>query len=72
MTFEKWIEKGQIPQYVKTARVIALSKEDSPYPSYGKVRPIAVTPAITKLLEQIVLDKLTKEMQTHATPIHPA
>ena len=69
-TFEKWINKSMIPKYVKTARIIALSKDGTPYPSYGQIRPIAVLPAISKLLEQVVLEKLQAEMLHSATPLH--
>ena len=56
---EKWLNGAPLPIYMKTTRVVALSKEDgNHYPSYGKIRTIAVSPAIMKIYEKILHAKL--------------
>ena len=62
----------QIPAYMQKAKTFFLSKDadGSEFPQIGKVRIIAVLPAITKLLEQVVLI-LTKEELKKKAPLHP-
>ena len=67
-TFNLWLAKNQLPSYLQTARVIALSKDDSNYPSFGKVRPIAILPALYKLLELSILIELDKELIAKPLP----
>ena len=53
--FNHWFNTGKIPHYAKAARVVPLSKDDSEYPEYSKIRPTCVLPAIYKLYERCVL-----------------
>lgn len=54
-----------MPDYVKRARYIPLSKDvcKGPFPELGNVRLIAILPAISKLYETCILLKLTKEIE---------
>jgi hypothetical protein len=52
--FNTWLRKGRLPAYCTKARMIALSKEDSPFPAYGNIRTLSITPAITKVFEKVV------------------
>jgi hypothetical protein len=47
--------------------VIPLSKQETEYPEIGKIRPIAISPAITKLYETILLRRL----QTNISQLKP-
>ena len=55
--FNRWITELRIPQYLKVAKIIPLSKDEdnSPFPKLGDIRTIAVAPAITKLFELCLL-----------------
>ena len=46
-----------------------LSKSGDIYPKEGDVRVIAILPAITKLYEQVLLNRLRQEMESN--PLHP-
>ena len=59
-----WYTAGKVPAYANRATIIPLSKQDTEYPEYGKVRPIAVLPAIFKLYETLILERL-KPQVTH-------
>ena len=56
--FEDWINGKNLPPYLSTARTVFLSKDGTPYPKEGDVRIIAILPALMKLYELIVLQKL--------------
>lgn len=61
--FEDWLNGEPLPTYMKTCRVVALSKEDGQqYPKLGKIRTIAVAPSVMKLYEKIIHQKLWKEI----------
>jgi hypothetical protein len=61
--FEEWLNGKPLPAYLKTTRVVTLSKEDGEqYPAHGKIRTIAVAPAITKLYEKVIHQKLWVEI----------
>ena len=66
----RWYAVGA-PRYVKSARIILLSKTPSQYPPVGSVRPIAILPAISKLYEQIILHRLQEEFSKLCHPLHP-
>lgn len=51
-----------MPKYLKKARVVALSKDDTKFPTVGNIRPIAVLPSLMKLFEQVVLTRLQDEL----------
>ena len=61
LQMQNWLNGESVPAYLTTARTIFLSKEDTPYPSEGNVRIIAILPALTKLYELVLLEKLNKE-----------
>ena len=62
-TFNQWINGKELPPYLKRTRVIALSKEqDNPYPKMGKIRTIAVAPALMKVYEKTLCKKLNKQI----------
>jgi hypothetical protein len=56
--FQKWYDGKEIPEYIKVGRIFALSKEESEYPTQGKIRTITILPALTKLYELVVLQIL--------------
>ena len=57
--FESWINgTTKLPDYMKLARTVMLSKTDSQYPPVGEVRVIAILPALTKLYELFLLREL--------------
>ena len=51
---ERW------PTYLTAARVVPLSKTASATPPLEKIRVVAILPALTKLIELIVLADLEK------------
>ena len=51
---EKW------PAYIATAKIFPLSKVESEYPSKDRIRTIAILPAVMKLMETIVLNKMSE------------
>ena len=57
---------------MKTAKTIFLSKDEngSQFPKVGDVRIIAVLPAITKLYELVLHEKLLADINARA-PLHP-
>jgi len=60
--FNKWQAAGKMPYYTTTARVIPISKKTSAFPPVGEIRTISITPAITKLFEKILYNKITREV----------
>ena len=56
--FSNYIEKGIIPDYFMKARLVLLSKDGTNYPPIDKTRPISILPAITKLFELSILNKI--------------
>ncbi len=70
MQFERWLNGDEpLPQYMKTARTVFLSKEDTEFPKIGNVRIISILPAITKLWDTILLQKLREEIELRK-PLH--
>ena len=70
--FNEWVLTLRIPSYLKLAKIIPLSKDPdgSPYPSLGQVRTIAVTPAISKLFELCILQKIRDQIDEKKL-LHP-
>ena len=67
MQFEKWINGAEeLPQYLKTAKTMFLSKEDSEFPEVGNVRIISMLCATIKLWEQILHTKLKEDIAIKA------
>ena len=62
ITCQQWLDNGQIPEYLKQAKVIPLSKETTMFPQVGNIRTIAVLPAITKVYEKLILTRLQEEI----------
>lgn len=60
--FNSWTEKGSLPSYCSTSRVIPLSKTDNPFPEHGDIRTISITPALTKLYEKLIMPRLEAEI----------
>ena len=56
---ERW------PTYLTAARVVPLSKTASATPPLEKIRVVAILPALTKLIELIVLADLEKHEREH-------
>ena len=70
--FESWINgEAPIPNYVKTARTVFLSKTNSQYPPTGQVRTIAILPAFSKLYEVFLLKEIRSNIDAHH-PLHPS
>lgn len=53
--FQAWYDGKEIPEFIKTGRIFALSKEETEYPRKGKIRTISILPALTKLYELVIL-----------------
>ena len=67
LQFEKWINGAEeLPQYLKTAKTMFLSKEDSEFPEVGNVRIISMLCATVKLWEQILHTKLKEDIAIKA------
>ena len=56
--FEDWLNGKNLPAYLTTARTVFLSKDGTQYPKEGDVRIIAILPALMKLYELVLLQKL--------------
>ena len=56
--FEEWLNGKNLPQYLITARTVFLSKDGTQYPKEGEVRIIAILPALMKLYELVLLQKI--------------
>ena len=54
------IDEATWPEYLTTARVVPISKTDSAFPPVGSIRTVAVLPAVTKLMELLVMEELEK------------
>ena len=69
---ELLLNEEEVPKYMKTARVIPLSKDNNTplYPEEGKVRTIAILPVLTKLYEICLQHFLEQHIQEHNL-IHP-
>jgi hypothetical protein len=61
--FNEWLQNNHNPNYLKRARVVPLSKENTKYPQTGNIRPIAIYPSVTKLFEQAILLHLEQELE---------
>ena len=60
-SFEEWINGAELPDYILDGRIFALSKEDTAFPKYGKVRTIAILSIVRKLYELVLQIKLSEE-----------
>ena len=56
--FEDWITSWKPPEYLTTARLILISKDNAENPKIEDTRPISVLPSITKLFEASILHNL--------------
>ena len=69
--YERWLNgETQLPLYMKTARTMFLSKDDTAYPPVGQIRIIAMLNAVTKLWEHLLHIALRDEIESHM-PLHP-
>lgn len=69
--FNNWLRDGRLPKYCTQARMIALSKEDSPFPVYGNIRTLSITPAITKVFEKVIQARFSKQIEDNNL-LHPS
>ena len=71
-TFQRWYREGGIPDYVKTGRIVPLSKDkvNGQYPEFGKVRTITILNAVTKLYELCLLCLIQEHIEEYDI-IHP-
>ena len=58
--FSNYIENGYIPNYFMKARLVLISKDNTKFPTIDKTWPINILPAITKLFEPSLLNKIYK------------
>ena len=56
--FNLWLSVQRVPNYLKTARMVVLSKSDTNFPNYGDIRPIVILPTIYKVFESIILARI--------------
>ena len=56
---------------MKLSKIIPLSKDTTAFPAVGNIRPIAIAPCLTKLYEQVILTRLTSELDASSHRIHP-
>ena len=62
--FERWINgEDTIPQYLKVARTVLLSKTDSQFPPPEQSRVIAIACALSKFYEVFVLRELKRNIE---------
>jgi hypothetical protein len=54
-----------VPFYIRLAKVIALSKDNSSTPAVGQIRPIAIMSSLYKLFETVILNRLKLDMLTN-------
>ena len=56
--FSTWLSNRIYPEYLVEAKVVPLSKEPTPYPSFGQIRTISILPIVSKVYEKILLKRL--------------
>lgn len=61
--FDDLLKKGEFPAVWKTARLVLLRKGDKPVDQPSSYRPLCLLDAAGKMLEQIVLRRLTEEIE---------
>ena len=64
--FNNWLRTGLYPEYFRHSRMVALSKEDTQFPSLGAIHTIAVTPSISKVFEKIILIRLRRHIDANS------
>ena len=60
--FNRWWRRARVPAYLKNARLIPLSKEDTDTPEVPNVRGISVMCTLLKTYEKIVHSRLTEQV----------
>eukprot|EP00452_MALV-II_sp_L67-6_P000252 gene252-173_t len=63
------LSTGSIPDYLTKARIIPLSKDNSPFPCVGSIRCLYIQPQIFKVAEKCILKRLQAEIDDKH-PIH--
>lgn len=63
--FNQIFDLGIIPQYFKTASVVAIHKNNKPIDNIDSYRPISLLPCITKLLEKMISRRLMWFIKKH-------
>ena len=69
--FNRWQQEGYCPLYLKSAKIIPLSKQDTEHPDYGQIRLIAILPTISKVYEKCLLKRLDDEIAEQGG-LHPS
>ena len=57
--FNLSLASGRVPNELKLARVVAIFKADDPM-QFSNYRPVSVLPVLSKVLERLVYNRLTK------------
>ena len=57
-SFNEWASNEGPPVYLKTAKVVPLSKDMTPFPKVGNIRTISILPVTFKLYERLLLNRL--------------
>ena len=61
--FNRWFRNTSIPEHVILAKIITLSKTDSPYPPIGKIRTISIHNSVYKIYARVILNRLHENIQ---------
>lgn len=69
-TFNHWLTTNKVPKYVKTGKLLNLSKDGTEYPGVGQIRTISMGCGLFKMFETTVLEKLKVQMEK-LNLIHP-
>ena len=67
---ERLINEPQWPRYLGRAKIIPLSKDESALLEKNNIRLISILPTVTKLIEQIILNKLNPILYGKNSKIH--
>jgi len=63
--FNQSISTGNVPNQLKTAKVIPLYKKDNAE-IYSNYRPVSLLPCFSKVLERLVFDRCTTHINKHS------
>ena len=66
---EEFMNNPYWPKYLFQAKLIPLSKNDKAYTGLDQVRTISVIPPVAKLIERIILNRITDQLYNTETGI---
>ena len=69
-TFNHWLTTNKVPKYVKTGKLLNLSKDGTEYPGVGQIRTISMGCGLFKMFETTILEKLKLQIEKLCL-IHP-